>query len=55
MLAQVLIQVLWVLVQFQRLKKLLEKAALTLEDIDLIEANEAFAAQSLAVDRELQF
>ena len=36
-------------------KKALEKAALSLEDIDLIEANEAFAAQSLAVDRELHF
>lgn len=36
-------------------KKVLEKAKLSLEDIELIEANEAFAAQSLAVDRELQF
>lgn len=36
-------------------KKVLEKSSLRLEDIDLIEANEAFAAQSLAVDRELQF
>lgn len=36
-------------------KKVLAKAGLTLQDIDLIEANEAFAAQSLAVDRELQF
>lgn len=36
-------------------KKALEKSALSLEDIDLIEANEAFAAQSIAVDRELQF
>jgi acetyl-CoA C-acetyltransferase len=36
-------------------KKALEKASVTLEDIDLIEANEAFAAQSLAVDRELHF
>ncbi|MDP4172048.1 MAG: acetyl-CoA C-acetyltransferase [Bacillota bacterium] len=36
-------------------KKALEKAAIRLEEIDLIEANEAFAAQSLAVDRELQF
>ncbi|WP_129728584.1 MULTISPECIES: acetyl-CoA C-acetyltransferase [Bacillaceae] len=36
-------------------KKALEKAALQLEDISLIEANEAFAAQALAVDRELQF
>jgi acetyl-CoA C-acetyltransferase len=36
-------------------KKALEKAGITLSDIELIEANEAFAAQSLAVDRELQF
>ncbi|GIN85574.1 acetyl-CoA acetyltransferase [Heyndrickxia sporothermodurans] len=36
-------------------KKVVEKANLLLEDIELIEANEAFAAQSLAVDRELQF
>ncbi|MCA1063272.1 acetyl-CoA C-acetyltransferase [Rossellomorea aquimaris] len=36
-------------------KKVLEKTKLTLEDMDLIEANEAFAAQSLAVDKELQF
>jgi acetyl-CoA C-acetyltransferase len=36
-------------------KKVLEKAGITLSDIELIEANEAFAAQSLAVDRELQF
>ncbi len=34
-------------------KKVLNKAEITLEDIDLIEANEAFAAQSLAVGREL--
>lgn len=36
-------------------KKALTKAGMTLEDIELIEANEAFAAQSLAVDRELNF
>lgn len=35
-------------------KKALEKAKLSIEDIDLVEANEAFAAQSLAVGRELQ-
>jgi acetyl-CoA acyltransferase len=33
--------------------KALERAGLTLNDIDLIELNEAFAAQSLAVIREL--
>ncbi|WP_096201072.1 acetyl-CoA C-acetyltransferase [Bacillus sp. FJAT-45350] len=36
-------------------KKALEKANLTLSDIGLIEANEAFAAQSLAVGKELEF
>ncbi len=34
-------------------RKALEKAGLTIEDIDLIEANEAFAAQSIAVARDL--
>ncbi len=33
----------------------MERAGLTIEDIDLIEANEAFAAQSIAVARELKF
>ncbi|MCD8088016.1 MAG: acetyl-CoA C-acetyltransferase [Oscillospiraceae bacterium] len=33
----------------------LAKAGLTIDDIDLIEANEAFAAQSIAVARELGF
>ncbi|MGG3470869.1 acetyl-CoA C-acetyltransferase [Neobacillus pocheonensis] len=36
-------------------RKALEKASVSMEEIELIEANEAFAAQSLAVDRELQF
>jgi acetyl-CoA C-acetyltransferase len=36
-------------------KKALDKAGKTMEDMELIEANEAFAAQSLAVDRELNF
>lgn len=34
-------------------RKALEKAGLTIDEIDLIEANEAFAAQSLAVARDL--
>ena len=34
-------------------KKLLEKTGLKIEDIDIIEANEAFAAQSVAVGRDL--
>ena len=33
--------------------KVLERAGLSLDDIDLIELNEAFASQSLAVIREL--
>ncbi len=34
-------------------KKALEKAGLTIADMDLVEANEAFAAQSLAVRKDL--
>ena len=34
-------------------RKVLERAGLTIGDIDLFELNEAFAAQSLAVAREL--
>lgn len=34
-------------------RKALEKAGLTIKDIDLVEANEAFAAQSLAVRKDL--
>ena len=34
-------------------KKALDKAGLAIEDIDLVEANEAFAAQSLAVRKDL--
>lgn len=34
-------------------KKALEKAGLTIKDMDLIEANEAFAAQSVAVGKDL--
>lgn len=36
-------------------QKVLEKARLSIKDIGLIEANEAFAAQYLAVGRELRF
>ena len=35
-------------------KKLLKKLNMTLEEIDFIEANEAFASQSIAVKRELE-
>jgi acetyl-CoA C-acetyltransferase len=34
-------------------RKALERAGLTIDDVDLFELNEAFAAQSLAVTREL--
>ncbi|AST92338.1 MULTISPECIES: acetyl-CoA C-acetyltransferase [Sutcliffiella] len=36
-------------------KKVLKKSNVTMDDIDLIEANEAFAAQALAVGKELSF
>ncbi len=36
-------------------RKAMEKAGLTVADMDLIEANEAFAAQSLAVAHDLEF
>ena len=36
-------------------RKVLAKTGLTIDDMDLIEANEAFAAQSIAVARDLKF
>lgn len=39
----------------QAVKNALSKANMSLGDIELIEANEAFAAQSISVDRELAF
>ncbi len=36
-------------------KKVFAKTGLSIEDMDLVEANEAFAAQSLAVAKELNF
>ena len=36
-------------------KKVMAKTGLTVADMDLIEANEAFASQSLAVGKELGF
>ena len=36
-------------------KQAMAKANLTIDDMDLVEANEAFAAQSIAVARELKF
>ncbi len=40
---------------FHAVKKALAKVDIEIEDIDLIEANEAFAAQALAVARDLKF
>ena len=39
----------------RRLKKVCAKTGYKVEDFDLIEANEAFAAQSVAVGKELGF
>lgn len=39
----------------EAVNKAMKKANLTVADMDLVEANEAFAAQALAVDRELKF
>jgi len=39
----------------EAVKKALTKANMQLSEIDLIEANEAFAAQSIAVGKELEF
>ena len=36
-------------------RQAMERAGVTIDDFDLIEANEAFAAQSIAVARELKF
>ncbi len=36
-------------------REAMKKAGVTIKDIDLVEANEAFAAQSIAVARELDF
>jgi acetyl-CoA C-acetyltransferase len=38
----------------EAIRRALAKAGLTLDDIDLVELNEAFAVQSLAVIRELR-
>ena len=44
----------WILMApVQAVQKLLDKVGWTLDDVDLIELNEAFSAQSLAVIREL--
>ncbi len=36
-------------------ESIMAKAGMTVDDMDLIEANEAFAAQSVAVARDLKF
>ena len=43
----------WASVRCRRCKKLLEKTGLSLDDFDLVELNEAFAAQVLAVLKDL--
>ena len=35
------------------IKQALQRAGLTIEDMDIVEVNEAFAAQYLAVEKEL--
>ena len=37
----------------QRIIQQIEKAGWTIDDLDLVEANEAFAAQTLAVGRDM--
>ena len=39
----------------EAVRKLMKKTGLSIDDFDLYEANEAFAAQSLAVARDLHF
>ena len=39
----------------QAVKNVFEKSGLSMADIDLVEANEAFAAQAIAVNKELGF
>ena len=45
----------WASARFRRRALALERAGLTLADLDVIEANEAFAAQACAVAKELGF
>ena len=40
---------------FYATKKALEKVDMNINDLDLVEANEAFAAQSIAVAKDLKF
>ena len=45
----------WIERAAETAKAALEKANLTVDDLDLIEANEAFASQSIAVAKDLKF
>ena len=45
---------LWVSGLFRQSSKALARAGITIDDIDIMELNEAFAAQALAVVRDLQ-
>ena len=40
---------------YEATRRLFNKTGLTIDDIDLVEANEAFASQSIAVSQELHF
>ena len=55
MVTQVSIHLSWESGPVQAVKKALDKADMELSQIDLIEANEAFAAQAIAVGKELEF
>ncbi len=44
---------LWGRAQYQQVKKALQKAGWKVQDLDLIEANEAFAAQAVVVNKEM--
>ena len=45
---------LWEWDPFRAVPRLLERTGLSLDDLDVIELNEAFAAQAVAVIRELE-
>jgi len=48
------IRAAWASGQFAATKKALKRAGLTIDQIDLVELNEAFAAQAIACIRDLQ-
>ena len=49
-----MIQIIWVLGPIGASKKALERAKLSIDQIDIIELNEAFASQSLACIKDLK-